>query len=157
MDYHIGTRRKVKMKHIFIIYLIVLADVAVLKYYGNMKNVIDRVKETIAEKNNGSLNLNLIPFRSISMAVRHSGVEVLIASLMANIFVFVPMGFLIPYLLHKPSFLKTIGISLAIIVGIELIQFITCLGILDIDDIILNAVGSVIGYAIYLAVKHLRG
>jgi len=69
---------------------------------------------------------------------------------MVNVIIFAPLGFLLPFLMRKPSFLKTVSISLAVILGVEIMQFITCLGVLDIDDIILNGIGSVIGYVAFL-------
>ncbi|KRF09901.1 VanZ family protein [Paenibacillus sp. Soil787] len=68
----------------------------------------------------------------------------------ANIILFVPMGYLVPFVLRKSSFLKTMGISLGIIVAIEIIQYVTNLGATDIDDVILNMTGCLIGYMVYM-------
>ncbi|MGU8605254.1 VanZ family protein, partial [Clostridium perfringens] len=58
-------------------------------------------------------------------------------------------GFLIPLLFKKihnvgSIFIVSFGISLTI----ELIQLLTGLGFFDVDDIILNVLGGIIGYLI---------
>ena len=48
--------------------------------------------------------------------------------------------------------------ALIMIVCIEIIQLVTLLGSLDVDDLILNMIGVVIGYLIYrLAARLLKG
>ncbi|WP_420836049.1 VanZ family protein [Paenibacillus fonticola] len=47
-------------------------------------------------------------------------------------------------------------VCLAIIVGIEALQFITMLGYFDVDDIILNFVGCLIGTSMYDLVRYIK-
>lgn len=80
-------------------------------------------------------NLNLIPFRD--------GFSL---SFLLNIFLFVPLGFLCPFLSRtferpKNVFLLGLGVSLLI----ELIQLFTLYRATDIDDLITNVTGAVIG------------
>ena len=50
---------------------------------------------------------------------------------------------------HKHMAIR-VGVSAALVsVGIELFQFLTALGLCDIDDVILNVVGAMLGYCIY--------
>lgn len=142
-------------RFIFIVYGVILSNLTIFKYFGNMQRVIRRIEETESQREHGFLNLNLVPFKSISSAINsymRIGIEPSV-NLVGNIIIFVPMGLLIPLIINKPSFLKTIGISFVTILGIEIIQFITCLGIADIDDVILNIAGCVIGYTLYLFFK----
>ncbi len=62
------------------------------------------------------------------------------------------MDLLISLIMRKPSFLKKFLISLFIIIAIEIIQFVTYLGIADVDDVILNITGCVIGHLAYIIV-----
>ncbi|WP_116190813.1 VanZ family protein [Paenibacillus taihuensis] len=71
-------------------------------------------------------------------------------ALIANIILFVPMGLLVPLILRRPTFLLTMCLSLGIIVTIEVIQDVTNLGSTDIDDVILNMVGCLVGYFVCL-------
>ncbi len=52
--------------------------------------------------------------------------------------------------------IKTFIISFASILGIEIIQFVTYLGSADIDDVLLNLIGSVMGYAVYMIYRALK-
>lgn len=144
---------KINLKLIFIVYLIGLVNFVIVKYFGNIQRVIDRVSSNKAQKAEGYWNLQLIPFRTIASSIDsyiRVGMVPSSTNLIANIAVFVPMGYLIPLVVRRPSFIKTIIFSLAIILCIEIIQFITYLGSADIDDVFLNMVGCVIGYAFYM-------
>lgn len=150
---------KINAKHIFIVYLIGLVNFVIVKYFGNIQRVFDRVASNKVQKAEGYWNLQLIPFRTIASSIDsyiRVGMEPSSINLIANIVVFVPMGYLIPLVLRRPSFLKTIVFSLAIILGIEIIQFKTCLGAADIDDVFLNMVGCVMGYALYVISRALH-
>jgi len=72
-----------------------------------------------------------------------------IKSLLANIIAFIPWGFLLPYLYKRYyNFVSFLFLSFTFVVFIELFQFITMLGYFDIDDILLNLTGCLIGYFI---------
>ncbi|MBD0384751.1 VanZ family protein [Paenibacillus sedimenti] len=146
--------KTIKVKHIFaVVYLIGLVNFIIVKFFGDIQKVIDRIEMVKLQKKEGYWNLQLIPFRTITSSMNSChrfGIDHPSSiALITNIVLFVPMGFLVPYVLRKPSFLKTIGMSLAIIFGIEIIQYVTNLGATDIDDVILNITGCLIGYMVY--------
>ncbi|CAI6082945.1 hypothetical protein PAECIP112173_03736 [Paenibacillus sp. JJ-100] len=105
----------------------------------------------------GIWNISLEPFQSITASVssyiRDPGFGVITLFLIGNILIFVPLGFLLPLLLKKPSYIKTMLISLGVIVSIETLQLVTCLGIADVDDVLSNMIGSTIGYAAYYFIE----
>ncbi len=75
-------------------------------------------------------------------------------NLFGNILMFIPMGFYLPSLFKKQkNFLIMLLTVICISTSIECIQFFTKLGTSDIDDIILNVFGAIIGYIFYLIVK----
>lgn len=90
-------------------------------------------------------NWNLVPFSTISFYLT-GNVSPLIAfyNLAANIGLFIPFGFAL-MLMIKSRFLR-FALPILAISGIELLQFITQRGSLDIDDLILNLIGVYIGY-----------
>lgn len=101
--------------------------------------------------------INLIPFKTIAeyiemykenihySLVRHS-----IINNIGNIVVFIPLGCFLPTLFDKLKKLKPFFLCCtAIIACVELIQYFTLLGSLDIDDYILNILGVLIGFAAY--------
>lgn len=131
----------------------------IVKYFGNIQRIFERIDSIKSQKDDGYWNIQLIPFRTITSSIDsfiRVGMEPSSINLIANIAVFVPMGFLIPYVVLRPSFPKTMGISLAIILGIEIVQFLTYLGTADIDDVFLNMVGCIIGYIGYAISIHFK-
>lgn len=72
-----------------------------------------------------------------------------IEDLLLNIILFIPLGFLLPYLWPKLSGFKTVLTGLLVSVAIETTQYVLQLGCCDIDDIINNTLGSLLGYVLY--------
>lgn len=65
-----------------------------------------------------------------------------------NVLLFMPFGWLFPFVwgrFHKTSVLLTIAAGLAASLAIEATQLVTSIGIFDIDDVILNLLGVVLG------------
>jgi len=103
-------------------------------------------------------NWNLIPFSTIEFYLS-GNVSFLIAfyNLAANIGVFIPFGFAL--MVTIKSRIMRFVIPLLSISAIELLQFITRRGSLDIDDLILNLIGVYIGYVltpVFLRVVSIR-
>ena len=72
---------------------------------------------------------------------------------LGNIIAFMPFGFLLPAVTGKEKWYLTIPAGLGFSCMIELIQLATSLGYFDPDDIILNTLGTAIGYGAYLLTK----
>ncbi len=94
---------------------------------------------------------NLIPFKSIaeyfSRFINHRiNFTYFIANMLGNLLLFFPMGVLLPNIIPKVRGGKFIALGVGMIVAVELIQYFSTLGALDIDDVILNSVGLVLGY-----------
>ncbi len=67
-----------------------------------------------------------------------------------NILLFVPFGILLPVTINKFVLLnRTLICGLLFSFVIEYIQFITRLGIADIDDIVNNSLGVLVGWMCY--------
>jgi glycopeptide antibiotics resistance protein len=103
---------------------------------------------------------NFVPFRSIVnyFTVTYSpyqtfseGLEVNMVNLVGNLFMLTPLSFFTPILFEKKQSIRAvlcIGIMCSAL--IEVIQFF--IGrISDVDDIILNSIGVLIGYLLYRA------
>ena len=99
-----------------------------------------------------SISNNFIPFREI---LRYTDVtdNLFIRNVLGNIFVFIPFGFLISDLLNdrtnKDRILSTGLIVLITSASVEFIQMFIGRSF-DIDDIILNLTGGIIGYFLYI-------
>lgn len=97
---------------------------------------------------------NLIPFATIRdyLFTHNDAVsnwtDVSILNLLANLFLFAPIGFLAPLVSRKPLHLKHVLIlSLVVCVVIEFIQYFGSRSA-DIDDLILNVCGACLGYGL---------
>lgn len=85
--------------------------------------------------------LNLNPLEFIYNIRNNSS---FLSTLMLNILIFVPFGFLF----RNRKSLFSILTAISVFLIIECIQYIFKLGIFDIDDIIFNLIGFLIGYKI---------
>ena len=78
-----------------------------------------------------------------------------IEDLLLNIILFMPLGFLLPYIWPKLNLWKTVLLAFIISATIETTQYIAHWGCLDIDDIINNTLGACIGYSCFALYKRL--
>lgn len=119
---------------------------------GNTGNIILYV-----DRPNLLSNVNLIPFRMFGdylRDIRSGGFLFTFINFLGNLAVFVPLGFF-PALLWsgaswKRSFLVGFGTSFFVECGQYLIMRFT-----DIDDIILNTLGAMCGYWLFLLLRRL--
>lgn len=118
----------------FIVYLYLLIDLLFLS------------------RGEGYRSVNLIPFETISSyinvdeGIRKKFVDV---NVWGNILIFIPAGMYFMLLCNGTpvqAFFALAGIS----ISVEAIQYIFALGSADIDDVILNALGGLIGILFFL-------
>ena len=73
-----------------------------------------------------------------------------IVNLFGNIGMFIPLGFCLPWVFARlRGWWKTLLTSALIIICVELTQLVTLLGHCDVDDLILNLIGVLIGYVLW--------
>lgn len=100
---------------------------------------------------------NLIPFKTIMNYVKgfhNYNFDVWVYNLFGNVAVFIPLGFLLPFALRRNrSIGKILLISFLIILIAETMQLVLRVGVLDVDDIILNLAGCSIGYMAFLLIN----
>lgn len=78
-------------------------------------------------------------------------------NIFGNIIAFIPFGIYLPYTSEsKLGFISTFLYTFSLSLTIELVQLITKVGSCDVDDIILNALGGVIGYVLWYIYTKLR-
>ncbi len=96
----------------------------------------------------GNWGINIIPFKTISNYIKYSSSFSIFINICGNILIFIPLGFLIPMIDNSKSFFKILLISFSTSIFIEFIQFFIGRSV-DIDDVILNVLGGIIGYIFY--------
>ncbi len=98
------------------------------------------------------------PFSTISLFYKSKRLreEYKYNNLGGNIIGFIPFGILLPLLfVWCRSIWKIILASFLISLAFETTQLITGLGVFDIDDIILNTAGGIVGFIVYLILKNI--
>lgn len=78
-----------------------------------------------------------------------------IEDLLLNIILFMPLGFLLPYIWPKLNGWKTILLAFAVSSAIETTQYLAHWGCLGLDDIFNNTLGACIGYSCWALYKRL--
>lgn len=145
-------KNKKLIKILFSIYILFLILFVVLKFDGSFERIISLHNSIIENEKDGLRNINLIPFRSMSPYLRDITEPYAFKNIIANILVFIPLGFFISNKIPKNVF-KALIICLGVILSIELIQLFFKIGFFDVDDIILNFIGSLLGVFISLFVR----
>ncbi len=129
-----------------IAYLALLVKVIIFKYPDAMTD--DILRTWSLDNVSRQLSVaNIIPFRTILNGLSDNGLPVEIPTIIYNIVAFMPLGFLVPSLSERARKLGVVLLAGVIVsFALEVIQLVTTLGAADIDDVILNVTGAVIGY-----------
>ena len=139
---------KLSIERIVIVYIFVYYLTGVLSFTG-IPSIMDIVHNSFGIITPKGLNfppdeINLIPFRWLTEGVR---------PYIENILLFIPLGFMLPWIWKKYKVLwKTAlsGITFSLI--IELSQLFN-FRITDIDDLLMNTLGALIGWVIFRLLK----
>lgn len=149
------TRAKsILIKCVFAIYLLVLIKVIIFKYpIDHLRSIVEEWSPDVFWQ--GLSHANFTFFKTIRMYIEYWGRINSFENLIGNIVIFIPYGLLLPLVWKKGKSLFSFLLSvLVFILGVELIQMWTNFGAFDVDDILLNLLGALIGYFVYfLAIK----
>jgi glycopeptide antibiotics resistance protein len=150
----------------FLLWMLLLFCLLVLTKYILFKKSPHYYKNYFAHQyskqkiKDGWKQANLKPFSTISLFYKSRRLreEYKYNNLGGNIIGFIPLGILLPMLfVWLRNFWKIILAGIFISLAFETTQLLTGLGVFDIDDIILNTTGAIIGYIVYLILKKIMG
>lgn len=128
--------------NVFIFYVLLLIHLTVFREENSIDNV-SIVLRPLSE-------INWIPFVETVKLTQGTTLFDYYYNLYGNILWFVPMGFGAAYLMKKKhSFLRALFIGIAVSFSIEAMQFLFYTGISDIDDLIFNTFGTIIGIGLF--------
>ncbi len=103
---------------------------------------------------------NLEPFKEISRfwTYRHRlGMWAFLLNVVGNVVAFMPCGFFLPIVSRRSRrWYNTLLISAGFSLCVELLQLVSKVGSFDVDDILLNTAGGILGYVIYRIVRSIR-
>ncbi|MEG0022284.1 MAG: VanZ family protein [Bacilli bacterium] len=99
-------------------------------------------------------NSNFIPFKE--MFRYDFGTRLFIKNIIGNIVLFIPYGFFIGYYLKLEKFKLSFLLTLVVSITIETTQL--AIGrVFDIDDILLNVIGGLLGTYVYTVLSKIKG
>lgn len=129
-------------KWMFIFYMFSLYIITVFRADFNLQHILTRPAEL--------QKVNSIPLVEMLKLLDYGYIWSFTYNFIGNIFWFLPYGFLLPMVSNKKiSWMKVILKGALISFSIEVLQFIFVTGIADVDDIIFNTIGTIIGLIAY--------
>lgn len=129
------------LEYIFIVYII-----AVMFLTTNMTLFTEGIPQYF-------MTPNLIPLVDTFNSINHGGAQ-MIEQIIYNVAMLLPFGFLLPLVIKiEWSGLKVFVVSVVFVVFIEILEYFSG-RYADIDDLIFNCIGAMLGYLIYKTVMH---
>ena len=146
-----GTKHRVKKlgTAFFVLYVLIL--VYLLFFSEGYGRVVDAERE---------FRYNFVPFveiRRFWVYRDQLGMFAVFTNIFGNVIGFIPYGFILPVITHRCRngfFIILSGFALSLTV--ETIQLVTRSGCFDVDDLILNTLGGVIGYLLFWICNKIR-
>lgn len=103
---------------------------------------------------------NLVPFKEIMRFYTYRelvGFKAFLLNLFGNVLAFLPFGMMMPIVSRKNrKFSRVLLMTFILSLFIECIQLIFRVGSFDVDDLILNTTGGVIGYIVFCLMNYVR-
>jgi len=138
------------LRNIFIVYIIILIYGLVI-YHRNLDfswvvtGGLTKLNHLMAD------TTNLIPFATINRYLgvldRPSGFGLFLYNILGNMVLLIPFGYIFPIVSKQAKkWWFFILVTLIFILSIEAMQYFSMSGTLDVDDVLLNFVGAMIGY-----------
>lgn len=110
----------------------------------------EKMGRTYSER---AYHYNLVPLKEISRFITYAdvlGMKTVLLNIVGNVVAFVPFGIFIPiYTTRGKKLWMTTFYSFELSLLVEVLQLITKVGSFDVDDLILNTLGGMLGYLIY--------
>lgn len=143
--------KKLVVAFSYFLFLLYIGIASILLFFSSYRRAVR------FGRNESFTEYNLIPFHTIMNYVNATGyinTSIVITNLAGNILAFMPLGFFLPLLFKRYlKFRKAISIVIASTLTVECLQYIFRVGSFDVDDLILNSVGGILGFWIFKVVS----
>lgn len=101
---------------------------------------------------------NLIPFKEIGRFIKYRealGVNAVFLNIVGNILAFLPFGAFLPIFSRRcRHFFPTVFYSFELSLLVELLQLVFKVGSFDVDDLLLNTIGGMLGFFLFTIVLY---
>lgn len=138
---------------VFVVFIIYLAALCYMLFFaesfgrGHIPDGFDKI--------------NLVPFREMQRFISKwetVGAVSALLNTLGNVIGFIPLGIFVPILLKKTRRVwKQLLMGFAVSLAVETIQLVFDVGVFDVDDLILNTVGTIVGYALFRLIVYMIG
>ena len=138
------------LKNIFIVYVVILVYGMVIfnrniDFSWIVTGGFDRLNAMMAESTN--LTLFATINRYLGVLDRPSGFGLFLYNVIGNMLILIPFGYFFPMVnASVKKWWVFLLVSLVFILSIEAMQYVSMSGSLDVDDVLLNLMGAMIGY-----------
>lgn len=139
---------------LFLLYVYVLLKVILFKFgsvdIGFLWQQLQRTLQRPETIQNGLQRANFIPFESILQNIRLMDDYHNFINFFGNIAIFIPCGLLTRLWSNQTakSFLLSIALSFGLSLWLECAQMVFSMGSFDVDDLILNSFGGLLGWGL---------
>ena len=126
---------------IFIIYFLIFSD-----WYGRTGEMQE-------------YHYNLVLFKEIKRFWEYRdqvGMFAMFTNLFGNVIIFMPFGFFMPMASRYRSLFSTVFYSFGLSLCVETFQLVTKVGSFDVDDLLLNTIGGLAGYILFIICAAIR-
>ena len=149
-------RENGKWKWIFYLYLLIIIRLIVLKYpYHELQRIAEGWRSDGVWEGLHSANFEFL--KTIKMYIRYYSRLNSFENLFGNVLIFIPYGMLYPLAFSgKKAGLLFVPVTFLFVLGIELFQLLSAFGKFDVDDILLNCVGALIGIIFMIAIPKIK-
>ncbi len=145
-----------RIKIVFFLYMAAVMKVIIFKYpWEHLCAIIGGWEKDVILEGLDTANFTL--FKTIKMYIDYSYKLNSFENLVGNVVVFIPFGFLLPYIQKRcKRFTALLLNAFLFVLGIEVFQLFSAFGAFDVDDILLNCIGAAIGWVVHLQWECIR-
>lgn len=96
---------------------------------------------------------NLVPLKEIGRFIKYRealGMKAVLLNIVGNVLAFVPFGAFLPiFSVRSRKFWRTAYYSFELSLLVEVLQLVFRVGSFDVDDLLLNTIGGMLGFVVY--------
>ncbi len=141
-----------KQKGVWVLFILYLVALIYLVFFAETFRRGERLSMEYA--------YNLELFKEIRRFYRYRkqlGMDVMLVNLAGNVLAFMPFAFMLPVVSPKArGFFKTVFLTFLLSLSIECVQLAARVGSFDVDDLLLNTIGGILGFIAYRIVQKIR-